>query len=196
MEKLRVGPAYRVIVIGGSAGALDVLFSLLPALRRDFPHAIVIVLHRKGSDDGSLAKLLAIRSGLPVREIEDKDDLSAGSVFLAPPDYHLLFEADGGLSLDDSEKVAYSRPSIDVALGSAADAYGERVTALLLSGANADGADGMMRVRACGGVTIAQLPASAAVPFMPQQAISNGAAKLVYDVAGIVRYLNELDGTS
>lgn len=183
---------HRLIVIGGSAGSLDVLFRLLPVLRPDFPYPIVIVLHRRANVDTMLTELLGMKTKLQLSEPEDKDPIRPGWIYLAPGDYHILFEKDASISLDYSEKVAYSRPSIDVAFQSAADAFGEKVTGILLSGANADGTEGLRRIRETGGTTIAQLPQSAEVAFMPQQAISNDLADYILDVPGIAAYLNGL----
>ena len=189
MEEITLGPG-KLIIIGGSAGSLEVLFRIIPGLRSDLPHPIVIVLHRKASTDTQLIDLLSSKTSLQVKEIEDKDSLDEGSIFIAPGDYHLLFEKDGTLALDDSEKVAFSRPSIDVAFQSAAEAYGERLISILLSGANADGSAGMETVKATGGVTIVQSPDSAEVAYMPQQAIDRQVADLVLDVQGILDFLN------
>lgn len=183
---------FRVVIIGGSAGALGALLTLLPQLREDFPHAMVIVLHRRGSSDSSLADLLALRLKLPLREIEDKDAMKGGIVFLAPGDYHLLFEKNGTLSLDDSEKVAYSRPSINVAFQSVADAYGAVVIAVLLSGANADGSEGLNYIKSHGGITVAQHPDSAEFPYMPKYAIDKSAVDFVFDMPALAKYLNGL----
>ncbi len=183
----------RIILIGGSAGSLDVLFRLLPELRADFPHPIAIVLHRRANVDTMLTELLGMKTKLPISEPEDKEPIRPGWIYLAPGDYHILFERDGLISLDYSEKVAYSRPSIDVAFQSAADAFGADTTCILLSGANADGTEGLRRIREVGGTAIVQLPQSAEVAFMPQQAISNHVADLVLDVAGIAAYLNGMD---
>lgn len=161
----------RLVVIGGSAGSLEIVLSIvagLPAL----PHAaVLIVLHRKQSADSVLSGLLASRTNLPVREVEDKDPLVPGSIYLAPPDYHLLLEGRHQFSLDDSEKVHHSRPSIDVSFESAAYAYGADTIGILLSGANADGAEGLLRIKERGGDTLVQDPATAEVYYMPQQAL-------------------------
>ncbi len=182
----------KVIVIGGSAGALEVLFAVLPALRQDFAHPLVVVLHRASADDGGLAVLLSSKTSLPVREVEDKDALRPGHVFLAPADYHLLFEKDGTLSLDYSEKVAHSRPSIDVSFSSAADAHGSAVVGILLSGANADGVEGLADIQRVGGQTVVQTPESAQMPMMPEAAVREGVAGRVENIAGILRFINSL----
>ena len=164
----------RVVVIGGSAGALEALFQLLPLFKKDLDFSLVVVLHRKGSDDGALEALLSIKTRLRVKEVEDKDILKEGTLHLAPGDYHLLFEKDGHLSLDFSEKVAYSRPSIDVAFASAAEAFGNKVIGVLLSGANNDGVSGLAMIREKGGMVLVQDPALAGMPVMPQAAINAG----------------------
>ena len=154
------------IWIGGSAGSLDVL----PQLREDIKFAIVIVLHRKPGADILLTDLLSSRTNIPVREIEEKDPIEPGIIYLAPSDYHLLVERDATFSLDRSEKVNYSRPSIDVAFESAAELYNEKLVGLLLSGANADGVDGLLKIKKMGGRVIIQNPDSAMVSYMPAQA--------------------------
>ena len=191
MEKITFPLFRKVVIIGGSAGALEVLFTILPSLS-DGGFPIVIVLHRKGSDNGSLAALLRSKTSLHVKEVEDKDMLSPGVISLAPGDYHLLFEPDGTLSLDDSEKVAFSRPSIDVSFESAANVYGNAVTGILLSGANADGTRGLALIKAAGGETVAQSPDSAEIPLMPEHAIAQGIVDRVLNVREIVDFLNSL----
>lgn len=170
MEKNQLIPK-KIIVIGGSAGSLDVLLQVLPKLKSLDALVLVIVLHRRNSDDHVLEQLLRMKSGLKVVEIEDKTPLISGQVYVAPADYHLLFESDYLFSLDVSEKVHYSRPSIDVAFESAADAYEEKVVALLLSGANADGTEGLLAVKRKGGTVIIQSPETADVPYMPEFAL-------------------------
>ncbi|RFM31673.1 chemotaxis protein CheB [Chitinophaga silvisoli] len=162
----------RTLVIGGSAGSLDVLLQLLPSLDPACRLAIIIVLHRKSDNETLLSDLLATRSVLPVKEAEEKDLLRPGMVYVAPADYHLLIEPDGTLTLDYSEKVHYSRPSIDVTFSAAAEVFKERLACLLLSGANTDGADGLQMVQAMGGVTAVQDPGEAEVAFMPRHAMT------------------------
>ncbi len=159
----------RVCVIGGSAGSLEVLLDFLPAVTPDC--ALVVVLHRRLGDDMMLEELIASRVGFPVPEVNDKTPLENGKAYIAPADYHLLFENDGVLSLDISEKVFYSRPSIDVAFTSAAEAFGANTRGLLLSGANQDGAFGLHAIRLAGGLTAVQDPACAIFPAMPKYAL-------------------------
>jgi two-component system chemotaxis response regulator CheB len=181
-----------IILIGGSAGSLDVLFEVIPGLRSDFAYPIIIVIHRKASQDDTLTDLLMLKTSLCIKEVEDKDPILPGCIYIAPGDYHLLFEKDGSLALDASEKVAWSRPSIDVAFQSAALCYGNSAIAILLSGANTDGTEGLKAVKASGGHTIAQLPSDAAVAYMPQHAIDAQAANQVLASEDILAYLNGL----
>ncbi|MGZ3839401.1 MAG: chemotaxis protein CheB [Flavisolibacter sp.] len=162
---------YRMVVIGGSAGSLEVILPLVSLLPLRSHVVFVIVIHRKNDSDSLLASLLAARTALTVREVEDKEPMQTDTIYIAPPDYHLLLENDSFFSLDVSEKIHHSRPSIDVTFESAAEVFGEKVVAVLLSGANADGAEGMERIKARGGLTIVQDPATAEVDYMPIQAI-------------------------
>jgi two-component system chemotaxis response regulator CheB len=180
----------KMLLIGGSAGSLDVLLEILPAVRKDLPFAIVVILHRKKESDSLLSILLSGRTSLPVKEVEDKEKITPATIYLAPPDYHLLVEKDGWFSLDASEKVNYSRPSIDVSFESAADAYGNQVAGLLLSGANADGTKGLKRIKESGGIAIVQRPSVAEVAYMPQQAINELEPDAVLVNEEIAAYLN------
>lgn len=182
----------KAVLIGGSTGSIDALLELLPGLRTALPFALIVVVHRKNSSDSTLANLLSLKTGLPVREVEDKDVLLPGTVYLAPADYHLLLEQDGTLSLDDSEKVNYSRPSIDVTFTSAVDVYGPGLVGVLLSGANADGTEGLKAIKAAGGIAVVQQPETAAVGFMPQHAIENLTVDHVLDMQQVTAFINTL----
>lgn len=161
-----------VVVIGGSAGSLTVLTGIIGALPVPLAAKIIIVLHRKNTNDVILAALLSRKTTLPVREVEDKDELLPGCIYLAPPDYHLLIETPDSFSLDSSDRVHYSRPSIDVTFISVADMFGASVIGILLSGSNSDGAKGLEYIKHRGGTTLAQDPLTAEFAFMPQQAIN------------------------
>jgi len=192
MEENKVTPALKLIIIGGSAGSLEVLLGILPRLGPLPGHALVLVLHRKTSEDTTLEELLELKSAIPVMEVEDKTPLTPGYLHIAPSGYHLLFEKNGELALDASEKIHYSRPSIDVAFESAACVFGSSLTAILLSGANADGALGIKAVENSGGVTVVQRPDTAEVPFMPQSALNTTPVDLILDAAGILSFINSL----
>jgi two-component system, chemotaxis family, protein-glutamate methylesterase/glutaminase len=183
---------FKVVAIGGSAGSLDVLFNMLPLLRQTLPVAIVIVLHRKSSGDSMLVDLFSLKTSLPVKEVEEKDTVLPGNIYLAPADYHLLFERDETFSLDYSEKVNYSRPSIDTCFESAAEVFGPRLVGILLSGANADGVEGLIAIKKNGGYTIAQSPESAEVPYMPSKAIQSSDIDEVINPEGLAAFINAL----
>ena len=183
---------YEVLVIGGSAGSLDVLIHLLPAIRKDLGLAIIIVLHRKGGVS-ILAELLGGRSSWPVKEAEDKEPVTGNCIYLAPADYHLLLESNKTFSLDASEKLHYSRPAIDVTFETAADVYLDHTAALLLSGANADGAAGLKKVKEAGGLTLVQDPEEAIAAYMPNSAIRLGEIDHIAGTVELVKIINALN---
>jgi two-component system, chemotaxis family, protein-glutamate methylesterase/glutaminase len=164
--------AYELVVIGSSWGGLAALHTVLAPLPETFGAPIVVAQHRSSrSDDTLLCSLLGAATALEVRDAEDKDELRPGVVLLAPPGYHTLVEP-GYVALSCDEPVAYSRPSIDVLFDSAALAYGERLVGVVLTGANADGADGLAHVRRRGGLAIVEDPEHAERPEMPRAALA------------------------
>jgi two-component system chemotaxis response regulator CheB len=179
-----------LVVIGASWGGLHAIGTVLGGLPAGFPAAIVIVQHR-GHGDGMLAELLDRVCPLAVREAEDKDPLEPGAVLVAPPDYHLLVE-DDSVSLNVDEPVAFSRPSIDVLLSSAAASHGERTVGVVLTGANGDGASGLRDIRNRGGVAIVQDPAEAERPEMPRAALAACPGAQVRPLAAIAPELAHL----
>lgn len=192
MAQEGLGNNTRVLVIGGSAGSLEALLQFLPKLKMDIPFSIVIVLHRKNAGESMLTDLLQSRTELPVREIEDKEKMIPSFIYVAPANYHVLIEKDDSFSLDVSEKINYSRPSIDVSFETAADVYGPAAAALLLSGANADGTEGLKRIQEKGGRVLIQQPSSAEVAYMPQQALKEINADAVLSTEKIAEYINAL----
>ncbi|WP_348822403.1 chemotaxis protein CheB [Flavobacterium aestuarii] len=189
MEKDDIISGCKVVLIGGSAGSLKVLLQILPQLSVIPAFAIVIILHRKNTTDSILEQLIALKTVLPVKEIEDKTLLEPGFIYIAPSDYHLLFEKNGLLSLDISEKINHSRPSIDVSFESAAEVYTTSLAAILLSGSNSDGTLGLKEVQKLGGKIIVQNPLSAEMPFMPNYAILNTIPDFILDADGIAKLL-------
>jgi two-component system chemotaxis response regulator CheB len=159
-------------VIGGSAGALNVLRQLLQALTPPVCVPIVVVLHLPPTSPDGLPELLSRECALPVKQAEDKEPLEAGTVYLAPPGYHLLIESQRTFALSVDAPVHFSRPSIDVLFESAADAYRRDLFAILLSGASHDGALGLQEVGALGGLTAVQAPESAEAATMPAAALA------------------------
>jgi two-component system chemotaxis response regulator CheB len=159
------------IVIGGSAGALDALLSIMPALPEQVSCPIVIVLHLPPALPNHVPEILSRVCARAVHEAEDKAPLRDQTIYVAAPNYHLLIERNRSLSLSIDEPVHHSRPAIDVLFESAADAYGPAVAGLVLSGANQDGAEGLCQIRQAGGVAIVQAPATASSPMMPETAM-------------------------
>jgi two-component system chemotaxis response regulator CheB len=158
------------IVVGGSAGALDALLAILPALPLHVRVPIVIVLHLPPGRRSLVPDILSRASTRAAHEAEDKTALCERSIYVAPPNYHLLIERDRSLSLSVDPPVHHSRPAIDVLFESAALAYGPAVMGLLLSGANDDGSDGLACLRKAGGVAVIQDPATASARMMPEAA--------------------------
>jgi len=182
----------KLLVIGGSAGSLDVLLQLLPELGPQWPLAMIIVLHRKHDNDTLLTELLSVKTVLPVKDAEEKDVLTPGCIYVAPSDYHLLIEPDGSLTLDASEKVHYSRPSIDVTFMSAAEVFADRLCCILLSGANMDGSEGLQAVHDLGGFTVVQDPANAEVGFMPRHAMNTVPVDRILNIRELVAFVKDL----
>ena len=185
---------FRIILIGGSAGSLEVILDIINGLPKNPDAVFVIIMHRRSDKDSILQNLLSYKSKLPVKEVEDKEIIHNDTIYLAPPDYHLLVENSETFSLDSSEKVHFCRPSIDVTFESAAEIFTTDVTALLLSGANTDGALGLKFIRQMGGRTLVQNPATAEVSFMPQQAVNLKVADEILDTSRLLPRIRELLG--
>ena len=180
------------VAIGASAGGVDALSILFDALPQGFKPAILVVVHIPPNRPSLLAELYRARTGLPVREALDKEAIAPGTIYFAPPDYHLLVEPDRQLSLSCDPPVAFSRPSIDVLFESAALAFRERLLGIVLSGANADGAQGLAAIRQQGGHAWVQDPADAAAEAMPLAALQGAGADLVLPVRDMAERLAQL----
>ncbi len=180
---------FRAVVIGGSAGGIKGLTAIFSLLTKDLELPVLVAQHLHPDDNGAFARHLARLTSLMVVEPWDKDRIEGGRVYVAPANYHMLVERNGTISLSVDERVNWSRPSIDVLFDSAAVAWGEAVVAVLLSGASADGAKGMLSVREAGGLTVAQDPDDAEYPFMPKSAIDAKAAEKVLQAKEIGRLL-------
>ena len=179
----------RAVAIGGSAGAVQALLHILPALPASYPLPVLVVVHVPPDRDNALVPLLQDRCQLAVKEAEDKETLAPGVVYFAPSDYHLLVEADGALALSSDELVNHSRPSIDVLLESAADALGPNLVAIVMTGANEDGAAGLRAVADAGGVAIVEDPAEASSRTMPEAALQACPAATAMTLDAIKSYL-------
>lgn len=177
------------IVIGASAGAIDALSVILPALPREFPYPIVVVVHLPVDKKSLIVDLFQQRCELNVVEAEDKLPLEAGCVYFAPSDYHLLVEPERVLSLSVDETVNYSRPSIDVLFESAAEAFGPQLLGIVLTGANGDGARGLKSIMDSGGSGLIQRPDLAYASAMPQAAVDLCPRASVMTLEQIATYL-------
>ena len=180
------------VVIGASAGGVEALCGLLGALAPDTRPAIFVVLHLPRERPSLLAGIFQARCALPVCEPEDKQPVRAGTVYVAPPDYHLLLDDGPSLALSCDEPVNFSRPAIDVLFESAADCYRERLLAVILTGGNQDGAAGLAAVGRAGGLTVVQEPQSAQVSFMPASALARHPASHVLVLEQIAELLGAL----
>jgi len=172
-------PDVDAVVMGASAGGVEALLQLLPALPAGLPAAVLVVLHRPVDSTGLLAPLLQARCKLPVEEALDKQALQPGRIVLAPANYHLLVEPGPTLALSVDAPELYSRPAINPLFESAAAVFGRRLLALLLTGANADGTAGVAAVRHAGGEVWIQDPTDAHVATMPAAALQYAGADRV-----------------
>jgi two-component system chemotaxis response regulator CheB len=186
-----------VVVFGGSAGALEALLAVLPAMPEAFTVPIVVVLHLPAEEPSLVPGLLARACPRPVVEIEDKQPIRAATIHVAPPNYHVLLERSRTLALSVDPPVQFSRPSIDVLFESAADSCGPAVIGVLLSGANDDGARGLARIAQAGGRAVIQDPATAPFATMPAAAVRLlGPAAQIACVAGLADLIAAPRGTT
>ena len=183
---------YEVVVVGGSWGGMRAVQSVLEGLGAECPTPVVVALHRGTSDGHRLAHILQHYTPLTVRDVEDKDDLRPGTVYLAPADYHTLVETEGTIGLSTEDAVSFARPSIDVLFRSAAEAYRERCIGVVLTGANDDGADGLRLIKELGGVAVVQDPESADRPEIPLAALPATSPDAVLPLEEIGRFLQNL----
>jgi two-component system chemotaxis response regulator CheB len=179
------------IVIGGSAGAVASLSRILPSLPADYPLPILIAVHVPAEKHSSIAAFFHTTCRLTVKEAEDKEPIVRGTIYFAPPDYHLLVERDRHLSLSNDEPVNFSRPSIDVLFESAAEAYGTSLLAVILTGANQDGAQGVRAICKAGGRVLVQTPDSTEARVMPEAALAACDDARSMTVADIAQLLHQ-----
>jgi len=180
------------VVLGVSAGGFEVIKQLVTSLPVEFSIPIIIVQHISDFSRGEWVGLLDKQCKIPVKEVEEKEEILGGIVYLAPPNYHTLIEPDRTFTLTVDERVNYARPSIDVLFESAAEAYGPLLTGVVGTGANFDGANGLLTIKEYGGVTIVQDPAIAEVDVMPRAAIDIARPNLILSTEEITRYILEL----
>lgn len=185
-----------IIVVGGSAGALDAVATILRGLPPQFELPLALVLHLPPDRPSYLTNVLAMHYRLTVKEAEDKEPVCPRTLYVAPANYHLLLERDRSLSLSADDLVHFSRPSIDVLFESAADAYGAAALGVLLTGANEDGARGLASIRSAGGTTVVQSPATAQVRVMPEAALRMNAHHDVLPLDEIGAFLARFDAAA
>jgi two-component system chemotaxis response regulator CheB len=183
----------RAVVIGASAGGVEALLNLLSGLPAAFRLPLIAVIHLPPDRDSRLAEIFQHRLPISVREACDKEPIAPSTLYFAGSGYHLLVETDHSFALSCEAPVHYSRPSIDVLMESAADAYGAELAGILLTGANYDGAAGLSCIRRRGGITVVQDPAEAQVPTMPEAAIRRLQPSFILPLSGIRNLLLELD---
>ena len=193
VQKIVKIPSVEAVVIGASAGGVHALLTLLSGLPTNFFLPIIAVLHLPKGRSSRLAEVFQQRLAMSVREAADKQAIAPSTLYFAGSGYHLSIEIDRTFSLSCEDPVNYSRPSIDVLMESAADAYGARLAGVLLTGANVDGAAGLARIKQQGGMTVVQDPAEAQVATMPEAAIRKMKPNLILTLDGIRQLLVELD---
>ena len=182
---------FDAVVIGTSAGGLYALTSILDCLPADFRLPVVIVQHRSKDERNLLEEVLSQKCKIEIRQADEKEIIRGSTVYFAPPDYHLLIERNHSFSLNCDPKVNYSRPSIDVLFETAAIVYKHSLLAIILTGANHDGASGIRMVKKYGGKTIAQHPDTAQFPAMPKAAIDTGRIDHILHLEEIKEFLYE-----
>ena len=181
------------VVVGASAGGVEALLTIFKDLPADFGLPIIVVLHIPDERRSQLAEVFDRRLSIAVKEAGDKEPIIPGTLYFAAPGYHLSVEDDYSFSFSQEARVHYSRPSIDYLFESAADAYQERLAAILLTGANQDGAQGLETIKLRGGLTIVQDPEEALVATMPQAALDRIQPDYILPLCGIGRLLCELE---
>lgn len=181
---------YRAMVIGVSAGGLKALSTVLPSLGPELPLPVFLVQHMSPASDSYLVEHFRKICQVKVKFAEDKEMPEQSVIYIAPPDYHLLIEADYSLALSVENRVNYSRPSIDVLFETAAETYLDSLIGVIMTGANADGSKGLLRVKECGGTTVVQSPRTAEAPVMPQSAIDVGGGDHIVALDQLGTFLN------
>lgn len=185
-------PEGKIVLIGGSAGSIPVLNKLLCSLPRTYKIPIVICVHRMKNVPGTIREVFSKNCKLDIIEPEDKQEIAEGEIYLAPSNYHLLIEKEMVFSLSTDIPVNYSRPSIDITFESACRVFTNNIVAILLTGANSDGAKGLALVKKHGGITIVQNPEECAAPYMPLSAIELNCVSHVLSLDEIIKYLKTL----
>lgn len=183
---------FEAVVIGSSAGGMDALRKVLSSLTEKFKVPIIIVQHLSPSSESYLVEYLSRYCSLKVKEVEEKEKIKSGWVYVAPPNYHTLVEKDGSFTFTVEERVSYARPSIDVLFETAADAFGNRLIGIILTGANSDGSLGLMKIKKNGGIAIVQDPDTAEAEMMPRTALEKATVDYILKLEDIGKTLMNL----
>lgn len=189
MAFIRNKEKYQALVIGGSAGSFPLVNRILECLQPDYRLPVILCLHRLKDKREGFKEALQIKSRIPVSEPDDKTVIVPGHAYVAPANYHLLIEKPDLFALSTTELVQYSRPSIDVLFESAADIYRDRLIAVVVSGANKDGANGIRRIKSKGGLCIVQDPAESSMSTMPEAAIKAAAIDHIVKMDELIELL-------
>lgn len=183
---------FQAVVIGASSGGLQALKLILGQLPVDYPLPILIAQHISSESGDGFARLLDELCAIRVKEADEEEQILPGTVYLAPPDYHLLVEKEGKLALSADPPVSYARPSIDVLFESAAEIFGPELIGVILTGANFDGSHGLQTLKLKGGIAIVQDPAEAEARPMPLAALAATAVDYVLRLDQMARQLVQL----
>ncbi|MCS7003818.1 MAG: chemotaxis protein CheB [Cytophagales bacterium] len=188
-----LSPKYKAVVIGGSAGSFQPITKILSEIPKSFPLPIFLCLHRLKHVRHGFVEALSIKSNKPIVEPTDKETIKRGQVYLAPANYHLSIELGNTISISTEELVNNSRPAIDIMFESASYAYKDKLISILLSGANKDGAYGMLKTKQRGGLTIVQDPEESMINTMPNAALASTQIDYILKTDEIVELFLELD---
>jgi two-component system, chemotaxis family, protein-glutamate methylesterase/glutaminase len=183
---------YKAVIIGGSAGSFQVITRILNSLPATFPLPVLLSLHRLKHVRSGFVEALSIKSGIPVIEPFDKDQIKPGKAYLAPANYHMFIELGNKIALSTEEPVNHSRPSIDLSFATAAQVYREKLVGIILSGANKDGAYGLKKIKDFGGVTIVQDPEECQVKTMTESSLKLTKVDHILKTQEIIRFLQNL----
>lgn len=185
---------YKAVIIGGSAGSFQVITRILSSLSPNFPLPVLLCLHRLKHVRSGFVEALSIKSGIPVIEPFDKEQIKPGKAYLAPANYHMYIELGNKIALSTEEPVNHSRPSIDLSFITAAQVYRDKLIGIILSGANRDGAYGLKKIKDLGGIAIVQDPDECQVRTMTEASLKMTNVDFVYNTNAIISYLQKIKG--
>jgi len=179
----------KIFLIGGSAGSFQITTKILASIPSNYAYPVIFCMHRLRNVRSGFVSTLAINSKIPVREAYDKDPIISPMAYIAPSNYHLLFENKNSFLLSVGPPQNHSRPSIDLSMISAAEVFKENVVGIILSGANSDGAKGLKRIHEMGGKTIVQDPKSCDIATMPEACLKLFKPNYIMDVDAIINFM-------